>query len=1168
MSQPSTPNHRSAALETAWQRYAEFDSEAQAASKSHLLLRRWVIILAVVATLLAILTQSFSDQDPTLALILKIGLILTPLISTVLLNFANKIQQGERWLALRSGAEEILKEIYSYRTILQHQEGRDQWLNERVAAIQRQVFENVGGELVIKPFKGTLPPYYYPNDPDSDSGINDLLAQDYLRYRLDNQLNYHAKKIVQLQKLRTWLQVAIFVVGGIIGPALAALGGSLGLWVALTTSIAAAFTAWMELRRLDTTINNYSKVILELKIIRDHWLSFKPEQQTGDEFIKTVTATEKVLWSQHNQYITEMRQAVADLQGKDGDILSRVMNSPAPAALDEALLKEAQKAFMAAASKALGQIKGPDDILDAAKSIASEVLDEVADVAKEAYLPPADGAKKAGASPAKPTTLPAEPTKGVLTEAVDKAGPSRAAPTGKSLADLAAATESTPATAKPTAALDKLAAKEPPKAIATPTPPAQKPKPKKGLPHAFAVMPFGRKQGPDGRWIDFNAIYYDLIKPALEEAGFEAFRADEEAVSGDILTDMFQELLLADLVIADLSIDNANVFYELGVRHSLRKRGLVHIQSGRSYMPFDIFNVRTVPYHTDKNGRPDPEFLDKDKQAISKICRETWASAVDRVHSPIFNLLDGLEEPDRKALRTPLATGYWREHSEWEERVEIAQRQKRIGDVLLLTEEVTNPLIKEDVIAEAGRALRSLGRHELALQQYRQGLKLNPRNLHFRREEAFHLGRLKRYDEAVVKLERILQDNPDDIETISFLGRIYKDMWADEWIQLKDKEKRHQKAFNTSYWLKKAIDTYLAGYRLDQNHYYSGVNVLMLSILLDNLAQRHDAGDDPDIGIIRHQMSLLKGAVQFNLESQAQKNNSNFWIYVSLADMAMCLAKDPKAVSRAYQKALTLAGQNRFALRATLAQLELLESLDFRPEHVAAGAAILREEINKIEQETESKEKDGPQNQRHVFLFSGHMVDRVGRPEPRFPVAMEREAREKIEKALDKLGADANDTAIVPGAACGGDILFIESCLKYGMNIEVLLPFSDAEFIKESVSFAGDDWVARFYSIRNHPNVTFHYQVELVGPLPPADNAFERNNRWALYSALIYGISKVRVIALWDGKGGDGPGGTGHMIEEVRRLGGIAVHLDTTKFDYWHGRGKVNKALDALVQAT
>ncbi|MFN8455677.1 MAG: hypothetical protein U0401_13590 [Anaerolineae bacterium] len=80
------------------------------------------------------------------------------------------------------------------------------------------------------------------------------------------------------------------------------------------------------------------------------------------------------------------------------------------------------------------------------------------------------------------------------------------------------------------------------------------------------------------------------------------------------------------------------------------------------------------------------------------------------------------------------------------------------------------------------------------------------------------------------------------------------------------------------------------------------------------------------------------------------------------------------------------------------------------------------------------------------------------------------------------------------------------------------------------------------------------------------DNAYERNNRWALYCALIYGIDKVRAIALWDGKGGDGPGGTGHMVEEVRRLGGIAVHLDTTKFDYWQAKGKVGKMLDQLVQ--
>ena len=79
--------------------------------------------------------------------------------------------------------------------------------------------------------------------------------------------------------------------------------------------------------------------------------------------------------------------------------------------------------------------------------------------------------------------------------------------------------------------------------------------------HAFVAMPFGIKED-----IDFNAVFRDLIKPALEGAGFEVFRADEEMRAGNIRTDMFQELLLADLVVADLSIDNPNVWYELGVR--------------------------------------------------------------------------------------------------------------------------------------------------------------------------------------------------------------------------------------------------------------------------------------------------------------------------------------------------------------------------------------------------------------------------------------------------------------------------------------------------------------------------------------------------------------------------------------------------------------------------
>ena len=72
-------------------------------------------------------------------------------------------------------------------------------------------------------------------------------------------------------------------------------------------------------------------------------------------------------------------------------------------------------------------------------------------------------------------------------------------------------------------------------------------------PHAFVAMPFGEKTDSQGHEIDFNRVYAELIKPALEAAGLEVFRADEEERAGEIRTDMFQELLIADLVVADLT---------------------------------------------------------------------------------------------------------------------------------------------------------------------------------------------------------------------------------------------------------------------------------------------------------------------------------------------------------------------------------------------------------------------------------------------------------------------------------------------------------------------------------------------------------------------------------------------------------------------------------------
>jgi tetratricopeptide (TPR) repeat protein len=676
-------------------------------------------------------------------------------------------------------------------------------------------------------------------------------------------------------------------------------------------------------------------------------------------------------------------------------------------------------------------------------------------------------------------------------------------------------------------------------------------------PHAFVIMPFGKKKGGDGSLYDFNAIYQTLIKPALEEAGFEAFRADEETTSGDILTDMFQELLLADLCICDLSIDNANVYYELGIRHAFRKRGVVHIQAGRAYMPFDIFNVRTLPYHITADGIPDPDYIKGDIQAIARMTRDTWASDRDAIHSPIFNLLSGLKEPERKALRTPLATGFWREYNEWRERVTIARRQKHIGDILLLTEEIQNPLIKEEAIGEAGKALANMGRNELALVQYRKGIETNADNLSFRREEAFHLNRLGRVDEAIVKLENLLRDHPNDSDAISYLGRIYKEMWFDSWKKIVDKAKRMKAAFDSYHWLIKATDIYMKGFYFDLNNEYPGVNALTLSTIVVHLADKFDdkKDPDPDIARIRETLTELRGALIFALEAKAEDENADYWTLISLAELRVLTAENISSVVRAYRKALTASRRNVFYLNSSLAQLEILKSVGLREEFVKAGIKTIKEEIARTSGEettggrkskTSKKKQEG-----RAFLFTGYMVDNPSKDKKNFPADKEKEIRADIKAALEKHHILPDDRAFLGGLSAGSEIIFAEICAEMGIKVRAFLPLPESAYIRKFVSPGGDEWVERFYKIRNHPLVEEFYQVEHVGEPKRGDDPYERNNRWALYSSLGHGIDKLRLLALWNTHGDKSKDLDSrlvqHMMELTRDLGGAIEQISTSR---------------------
>jgi len=348
--QPTVP-----ILNIAWTRYAQLDALSSKHSKPHYRWRRWIAILGVLAALFAVITQVYSDYMPAvLSLALKVLLIATPITASVLAAFVNKFYDGKEWLVSRAGAEEIQKEIYMYRTLFKNKADRRDWLEKRLANIQRQVYRGMAGELVLDKAPEKIPPYYNPEDPSSDPGFMDLTGSEYVKYRLENQLAWHIRKVQRFEVERTRLQIFILLAGG-LGAFLAAMGDGFSIWVAVTASLGAALIGWQELRNLDPTVKNYSKVIMELMIIYDHWNALEPEQRTDAEFFQVVKSTEDVLWSQNIEYIKSMQEVLAKETLEEAELIHDVLNKAVET--DEALKKHMRDSVVSYTSQSMDQAR-------------------------------------------------------------------------------------------------------------------------------------------------------------------------------------------------------------------------------------------------------------------------------------------------------------------------------------------------------------------------------------------------------------------------------------------------------------------------------------------------------------------------------------------------------------------------------------------------------------------------------------------------------------------------------------------------------------------------------------------------------------------------------------------------------------------------------------------
>lgn len=167
-------------------------------------------------------------------------------------------------------------------------------------------------------------------------------------------------------------------------------------------------------------------------------------------------------------------------------------------------------------------------------------------------------------------------------------------------------------------------------------------------PWCFVLMLFGKKPDSGGRTIDFDRVYIDVIAKAVTAAGMEPLRADGEAIGGIIRKPIFERLILCDYAVADLTIANANVFNELGVRRGIRPASAVLIFASDTRLPFDVALLRGVPYKLNADGAPIS--AERSTDAIRSLLEECTRTPL--ADSPVHQLVADPTPPPIDRLKT------------------------------------------------------------------------------------------------------------------------------------------------------------------------------------------------------------------------------------------------------------------------------------------------------------------------------------------------------------------------------------------------------------------------------------------------------------------------------------------------------------------------------------
>ena len=430
-------------------------------------------------------------------------------------------------------------------------------------------------------------------------------------------------------------------------------------------------------------------------------------------------------------------------------------------------------------------------------------------------------------------------------------------------------------------------------------------------------MPFGAKPDANGVMVDFDAVYRDLIAPAILAAGLKPIRADEEMSGGIIHTPMFERLLLCEYAVADLTTANANVFYELGVRHAYRPGSTMLLFAEGGRLPFDVTMLRALPYKLD-GGKP------ADAQTVgATLTARLRAAKVGDKDSPVFELLDWLAPPGPVAHSK---TDTFREQAEYslEAKQQLAAARKQGAERLREVGRTFEPVerCEAGVLVDLFLSYRAVKAWDdmIALAQR---MPAPIRQIAMVQEQlGFALNRAGRGDEAETVLLELIKARGPSSETYGILGRVYKDRWE---AGLEKGTRLEAKGL-----LQKAIDAYLRGFEADWRDAYPGINAVTLMEL----------SDPPD-----PRRASVVPAVRYAVERKIASGKPDYWDHATRLELAV-LAGDAAGAEAALADALAVV-REKWEPETTARNLRLIREARERRGDAPPWAKELEDELTR-----------------------------------------------------------------------------------------------------------------------------------------------------------------------------------------------------------------------------